>query len=198
VIARVDGQPDGAGGFGDAAVDGLADPPRRIRRKLETLAPLELVHSTQQPEIPLLDEVKECQSRRPIALGDRDDQAQVRLHEDAPRRIAVPGPAAELTAACRLRCRRIFELSARLGARFDALGQADLVVFSQQGMASDVGEIQMNEVRVVARGVPRSRHERSPLAADDEAALEDSSTASCAARGARKLFCSSCSCPKGA
>jgi hypothetical protein len=49
--------------------------------------------------------------------------------------------------------RRIFELSTRLGARFDALGQADLVVFTQHGMASDVGEIQLNEVRVVARGV---------------------------------------------
>jgi hypothetical protein len=89
-------------------------------------------------------------------------------------------------------------LSTRLGARFDALGQSDLVVFGQQGMASDVGEIQMNEVRVVARGVARSGHEHSPLAADNDSTLEDSNTASLPAGGARKPFCSSCSRPKGA
>jgi hypothetical protein len=59
VIAGMHRQPDGAGGIGDAPLDGLADPPRRIRRELEALAPLELVHRAQQPEVPLLDEVKE-------------------------------------------------------------------------------------------------------------------------------------------
>jgi len=59
VIAGIDGKPDGAGRIGDAALDGLADPTGRVRRKFETLTPIELVDSTEQPEIPLLDEVKE-------------------------------------------------------------------------------------------------------------------------------------------
>jgi hypothetical protein len=96
-----------------------------------------------------------------VALGDRDDQAQVRLHEGAPRRIAVPDPAAQLTAV-RCRCRLTVKLLARLDAGFDALGEPDLVVFAQQGMAPNVVEIQLNEVLPVVRGVARCGHERFP------------------------------------
>jgi len=56
----------------------------------------------------------------------------------SPRRLAVPDPAGQLTAARRRRCRLTVKLLARLDAGFDALGEADLVVFAQQGMAPNV------------------------------------------------------------
>ncbi len=72
---------DGAGLIGDGAGDGLADPPRRIRRKLVTAAPLELVHGLHQADVALLNQVQELQSAIGIFLGDGNDEAEVGLDQ---------------------------------------------------------------------------------------------------------------------
>ena len=76
---------------------------RSIGRELEALAPVELVDGAEQPEVPLLHEVEELEPGRPVALGDRDDEAQVRLDERVTRRISVACRADQLTARCRRR-----------------------------------------------------------------------------------------------
>jgi hypothetical protein len=47
-----------------------------------------------------------------------------------------------------------------MGTGFDALGEADFVVFVEERAASDVGEVQMDEVFVVASRLARERHEQ--------------------------------------
>ena len=93
------GQADGAAGVGDAAGDRLADPPRGVGRELEALAPVELLDGVHQAEVALLDEVEQRQARRLVLLGDRHDQAQVRLHERALGVLAVAERPAQLALA---------------------------------------------------------------------------------------------------
>ena len=79
--------------FAMPARDRLADPPRRVRRELEALAPVELRDRVDQAEVALLDEIEEGKTRRLVALGDRHDEPQVRLHE---RALGVVGRRDEL------------------------------------------------------------------------------------------------------
>ena len=71
--------PDRAALVGDRARDRLPDPPRRVRRELEALAVVELLGGAHETDRPLLDQVEEGQALVAVALGDRDDEAEVRL-----------------------------------------------------------------------------------------------------------------------
>ena len=62
-VAGVHGQPDHARRVGDAALDRLADPPGRVRRELEALAPVELVDGVDEAEVALLHDVEQGQTR---------------------------------------------------------------------------------------------------------------------------------------
>jgi hypothetical protein len=95
----VDREADGAAGVGDAAGDGLTDPPGRVGGELEALAPVELLDCVHQAQVPLLDEIEERQPRRLVLLGDRDHEAQVRLDERALRVLALDGALAQLAPA---------------------------------------------------------------------------------------------------
>src|SRR5262249_22198142 len=125
--------------------------PRRVGRELEALAPVELLDGVHQAEVALLDEVEEGQARCLVLLGDRDDEAQVRLDEGALRVLALTGRAAQLALAGR----RDFlasglELGARLVAGLDGLRESYLVVLRQEGVLADVGEVEADEVFLVA------------------------------------------------
>src|ERR1700747_1968451 len=76
----VDGQADGAATVCDPSLDGLTDPPRRVGRELEALAPVELLDRAQQAEVPFLDQVEQRDPRRAIPARDRNDQSQIRRH----------------------------------------------------------------------------------------------------------------------
>src|SRR5579859_6618274 len=80
---------DGAGLIGDGARDGLADPPRGVRRELVAAAILEFVHSLHQADIAFLDQVEELQAAVGIFFGDRDDKAQVSFNQLALRGFSV-------------------------------------------------------------------------------------------------------------
>ena len=70
---------DRAGLVGNRTRHGLANPPGRIRRELEALAVIELLDGPNQTERTLLDQIKEGQTTPKVALGNRDDEAQVGL-----------------------------------------------------------------------------------------------------------------------
>ena len=98
------------------ALHRLADPPGRVRRELEAAPPVELLDRAVQPERSLLDQIEERDTEAAVALGDRDDEAEVRLDHDALRdRVAA----------------------------LDALRQRDLLGGGQQLVAADVREEQL-------------------------------------------------------
>ena len=79
LLDDVHGHPDRPALVGDRARDGLADPPGRVGRELEPLAVVELLGRADEPDRSLLDQVEERQALVAVALGDRDDEAQVGL-----------------------------------------------------------------------------------------------------------------------
>ena len=89
-LHHVDRDPDRPGLVGDRARDGLADPPGRIRRELVPLGIIELLDGSDQPQVALLDQVQEQHPPSDVALGDRDDQAQVRLDQLLLGQLTIP------------------------------------------------------------------------------------------------------------
>src|ERR687887_367426 len=79
LLDNVNGHPDRPGLVGERAGDGLADPPRRVRRELESLPMVELLRGAHEPDRPLLDQVEEREALVAVLLRDRDDEPQVRL-----------------------------------------------------------------------------------------------------------------------
>src|SRR3954452_11056107 len=79
LLDDVDRDADRPGLVGEGARDGLADPPGRVGRELEALAVIELLRRADEAQRALLDEVQEREPLVAVVLGDRDDQAQVRL-----------------------------------------------------------------------------------------------------------------------
>ena len=79
LLDDVDRHADRARLVGERPRDRLADPPRRVRRELVALAPVELLGRAHEADRPLLDQVEERQALVAVALRDRDDEPQVRL-----------------------------------------------------------------------------------------------------------------------
>ena len=80
---------DGAALVGDGAADRLANPPRGVGREAEAAGVLELVDGPHQPRIAFLDQVQEAQAAIAVALGDRDDQAEVACRQVAACRFML-------------------------------------------------------------------------------------------------------------
>src|SRR5215211_7876465 len=129
---------DRTAGVGDATLNRLADPPRRVRRELEALAPVELLDRVHQPEVALLHEVEEGKPRRLVLLGDRDHQPQVGLDELAASRLAPQDRFLERAAVVPLDAAGLVELGARVSSRVYLLGQAGLVVLGEELVSSDL------------------------------------------------------------
>ncbi|MNP15642.1 hypothetical protein D3C76_1080090 [compost metagenome] len=73
----MDRQANGAGLVHDRPLDGLANPPGRIGREPETTLRVELLDSTDQPQVALLDQVEQRQAAVHVTTGNFDNQAQV-------------------------------------------------------------------------------------------------------------------------
>ena len=104
-----------------------------------------------QAEVALLDQVEQRQARRLVLLRDRHDEAQVRLHERALGVLTVARDASQLAL---LRggetLGRTAELLARSVAILDLLREADFVVLGEQWVLPDVGQIEPDEIFLVA------------------------------------------------
>ena len=115
----VDGDADRARVIRDRALHGLADPPGGVRRELVPAPPVELLDRAVQAERALLDQIEERHAETAIALGDRHDEAQVRLDHAALRALV---------------------------AALDRLREDDLLVGGEQLVAADVGEEELQAV----------------------------------------------------
>jgi len=69
----------------DAAHDGLPDPHGRVCGELEAFPRVELRDRMDEAEVPVLDEVGQRTSRSSVPPSDRDDEAEVALHEGLQR-----------------------------------------------------------------------------------------------------------------
>jgi hypothetical protein len=104
---------------GNGPLHRLADPPGRVGRELVPAAPVELLDRAVEAERALLDQVEERHAEAAVALGDRHDQAEVRLDH-----AALGGAVAAL----------------------DALGEHDLFRGGQKLVAADVREEELEAV----------------------------------------------------
>ena len=170
-------------GVGDAALDRLADPPRRVGRELEALAPVELLDRVDQAEVALLHQVEERHARRLVALGDRDHQPEVGLHELALGVLALAHQSLQVTllGAGESLVDGVEGLARGL-AGLDVLGEARLVVLRQQLVTTDVFQVETDEILVVPFGaVAYSSHDafprgRSSVARGERATVESRTT----------------------
>jgi hypothetical protein len=92
---------DGARLVGHRPGDGLADPPGRVGGELVALGVVELLDRTDQAEVALLDEVQEEHPATGVALGERDDEAQVGLEQVVLGLLAVLGDPPQLALELR-------------------------------------------------------------------------------------------------
>src|SRR6266536_1533091 len=143
--------------------DRLADPPGRVGRELEALAPVELLDRAQQPEIALLDQVDQRQAGAGEAPRDRDHQTEIGLDH---------GPAGLLASSHRRRQRRPPRIASsqlpqpELGLQpgLVRLRKANLVLPGQQLVLPDFVQIQSEQVEVHRLTFDPRRH-RAPLPA---------------------------------
>src|SRR5579871_97725 len=89
-LDHVDGDANRPRLIRDGARDRLPDPPGGVRRELVPPLVLELVDRAHEPDVSLLDEVEELEPAMDVALGDRDDQAEVRLDQLLLGRACAP------------------------------------------------------------------------------------------------------------
>ena len=126
----VDRHADRARLVGERTGDGLADPPRRVRRELEAAAPVELLDRADEAERPLLDEIEEGEALIAVVLRDRDDEPQVRLDHALLRlHVAALDALCELDLLCGRQelvpARLAQEELQRVGGRLDGRGERD-------------------------------------------------------------------------
>src|SRR5581483_3327052 len=90
LLDDVDRHPDRPALVGERPRDRLPDPPRGVRRELEPFPVVELLGGPHEPDRALLDQVEKRQSLVAVALRDRDDETQVRLHHRLLRAVVAP------------------------------------------------------------------------------------------------------------
>ena len=151
----MNGDPDRAAFVGDSSGDGLADPPRRIGGELETLAIFELLNCADQSEIAFLDEVEERKTRFRIALGDRDDQAQVGADEALAGVVPTTSKHLEFGAVVLLQL-VLFEGRLCFYAALNRLGESHLVLCCEQWIGAYLVQVLANWI------FARFRFGRSP------------------------------------
>src|SRR5262249_4982539 len=79
-LNHVNGHTNGARLIRERTADGLSNPPSSVGRELEATSIFELVDCLHQADVAFLDQVEELQAPVDVFLGDRDDEAQVRLY----------------------------------------------------------------------------------------------------------------------
>ena len=143
-LDHVHGHADRARLVGDAARDGLADPPRRVGRELVAAAPVVLLDGAHEADVALLDEIEEEHAAADVALRDGHHETEVGLDQ-----LAARGGVVAL----------------------DALRERDLLGGGEQRDAADLAQVRAHRVvgamphgdvdrRAVRRPRPRPRRRR--------------------------------------
>ena len=131
----------------EGARHSLANPPGGVRRELEVAAPVELLDGTDQAENALLNQIQEAETLAAVVLGDRHDEAQVRLDH------------------------LLLGLHVAL---LDALGETNLVGLRQEGIAANLVEEELQRIGGALVGetaLERSGLSRAIVVLDDLDAL---------------------------
>src|SRR5688500_17731194 len=76
-LDHMDWNTNGASLIGDRACDGLANPPRRVRRELVTAAVFELIDGFHQTDVAFLNEIQELQTAIRVFFRNRNDETKV-------------------------------------------------------------------------------------------------------------------------
>src|SRR5258708_2379916 len=123
---------NGASLVGDRARDRLTNPPGGIRTELIALGVIELLHSTNQADIPLLDQVQQAHATANIFFRHAHNQAQVRLCQTTLTLFTVFDNAI-------VSARRGFEQLSP--ATLHTLSQTDLFFRRKQRHAPDLAQV---------------------------------------------------------
>ena len=115
----------GTAGVVQAALDGLLDPQDRVGRELVAAPAVELLRGPDEPEHRLLDQVLHCQAVALVTAGELDHQAQVGVDEPL-----LGGQVALL----------------------DPLGELDLLLAREQGIAARLVQEELEAVGCLRRG----------------------------------------------
>ena len=142
---------DGAALVGDRALQCLADPPGRVRRELVALGVVELLDRTHQADVAFLDQVEQRQALALVALGQRNDEAEVGLEQVVAGAGAVGADGLQVATQLDRDLRdllgvRLADLLLRVEAGLDPLGELDLLLGGEQCDSADVGEVDADEV----------------------------------------------------
>src|SRR5207237_7084016 len=116
---------------GDGPGDRLADPPRRVRRELVTLAVVELLDGADETDVPLLDQVEEAHAAADVFLRDGHDKTKVRFGQVVASIVALldelVGETAQRSLLVRVELRDLVEVLdenvAQLRAEHDELAE---------------------------------------------------------------------------
>ena len=146
------GHADRARLVGHGSGDRLTDPPRGVRGELEALLPIEFLDGSDQAEVAFLDQVKEKHAASGVTLGERDDEAQVRLEQVVLGLLAVGGRPLEFALALEVEG-VTFGLEQVLGiqAGLDAFRKVDFLFGVEQRDAADLLEVVLDRVGGGAR-----------------------------------------------
>jgi hypothetical protein len=161
-VHEVGGEADRAALVGDAPADRLADPPRGVGRELEPLAVVELLDGPHEAEVAFLDEVEQRHAGGLVALGDRDDQPQVRLDELVAGLVGGADGTLQLAAVALVE--HVAPLDTAVGdtAGGDGPSEAGLVLGGEEGIVTQLGEVAPGEVDGALGGRPRPCDHQCP------------------------------------
>ena len=150
-VAGVHWQADGAARVRNTAGDGLADPPGCVGGELEALAPVELLDRVHEAKVAFLDEVEQRETRRLVLLCDGHHETKVGLHERALRVFTLTSLPAKLAFLGRRDVfATLFEGRSCSGTRLDGFGQSNFIIFGQQRVLANVGQIKTDKVLFIA------------------------------------------------
>ena len=121
-------------------------PPGRVGGELVTLGVVELLDRTDEAEVALLDQVEEEHAAAGVALGQRDDQAQVRLEQVVLGAAAVLGDPLEVDALVRGQPEILGQLLLGEQARLDPLGQLNFLFGVEQRHLADLLQVVLDRV----------------------------------------------------
>jgi hypothetical protein len=113
-------QPDDPRLVGQRPDDGVADPPRGVGGEAQAPRGVELLHRADQPEVALLDEVRQRQPPIEVPAGHLDHQAQIGLDEALlgllVTRLHAPAQGQLLVAREQRNAADLAEVDAQVGA----------------------------------------------------------------------------------
>src|SRR6266498_1028770 len=151
-LDHVDRYANGPGLVGHGAGDRLPDPPGGVRGELVALGVVELLDRADETQVALLDQVQERHAAAGVALGQRDDQAEVGLQQVVLRPLTVTHDPAQVAAELRVQLLRGLLLGLpyplrRVEAGFDPLGELDLLLGVEQCHLADLLQVGTDRVR---------------------------------------------------